>query len=209
VAGLVWVVVVEAHWQHHLTEREYAYGFMLREFFARVARVEVRHRIFTNEEGLATWCRELCYIPEPVVLVLASHGTAEGLSAHGRTISPATMADSLRYADSLMLVHFSACNLMQEGAAVEALHAQAHYPISGYTTAVDWGGSALVEFTYLDMILSRGLAPAQAAEQLVRLVTFAGDDAPPGSAYRPLGFRILLPGERYSQDSQDSQELLA
>jgi hypothetical protein len=196
--GLVWVVVIEAHWQSHLGEREYAYGFMLREFFARISGVEVRHRIFTNDDGLAKWCRELCYLAEPTAVLLATHGTTEGLSAHGRTVAPAAVVDSLRYADNIQLLHFSACLMMQEGPGgelVRALHRQAHYPVSGYTTAVDWGGSALVEFTYLDLVLAKGLPPEQAAEQLVRLVAFAGDKAPPGSAYPPLGFRILLPGQ--------------
>ena len=36
-------------------------------------------------------------------------------------------------------------------------------PVSGYTTSVDWSGSAILEFTYLDLILGKGLAPTEAA----------------------------------------------
>jgi hypothetical protein len=130
--------------------------------------------------------------------MLATHGTAEGLSAHGHVVTPKTLAAGLRYADSLLLLHFSACLVMQEGEAsafIKALHEGAHYPISGYRTSVDWGGSAVAEFTYLDLVLSKGLSPAAAAERLVDLVAFAGDTAPEGSPYAPLGFHIVLPRE--------------
>ena len=50
--NLTWLVVVEAPWQRFLSEREYSFGGMLREFFARVPAVQVRHRFFTNEAGL-------------------------------------------------------------------------------------------------------------------------------------------------------------
>ena len=66
VPGLVWLVVLEAYWQRGLGEKEYAFGNMLREFFARVPHIEVRQRFFNNEAGLAKWCRELLYLPEPI-----------------------------------------------------------------------------------------------------------------------------------------------
>src|SRR5262249_3285598 len=68
VPGRRWLVVIEAHWQHSYRERDYAFGHMLREFFARVPHVSVRHRFFDDEAGLSRWCRELMYVPEPVVL---------------------------------------------------------------------------------------------------------------------------------------------
>ena len=70
------------------------------------------------------------------------------------------------------------------------------FPVSGYTTSVDWGGSALIEFTYLDMILAQHLTPAQAAEQLPRLLTFAGDESPSGSPYAAAGFRFFMPRQQ-------------
>src|SRR5262249_37771182 len=84
--GLTWIVVLEANWQRHLAESEYAYGDMVREFFARVNGVEVRHRFFTDEASLDKWSRELLYLQEPTILMLAAHGTAEGLAAHGQII---------------------------------------------------------------------------------------------------------------------------
>lgn len=65
--------------------------------------------------------------------------------------------------------------------------------VSGYTTPVDWAQSALTEFIYLDMILEKGLTPARAAEQLLALVRFSGDDAIPAP---PTALRASLSSSR-------------
>jgi hypothetical protein len=191
--GQICLVVIEAHWQRHLMDREYSFGDMLREFFARVPSVRFSHRFFTNEAGLRQWCRDLTYIPDPVVAVIASHGTEAGLAVGGQTIPPQALSETLRHADNVQLLHFSACLTMQGGPLVEELRRTLPFPVSGYTTSVDWAASAIAEFTYLDMILARGLTPAEAAGQLPRLVTFAGDRGSDGSPYRPAGFQIVLP----------------
>jgi hypothetical protein len=193
VPGHMGLVVIEAHWQRHLMDREYSFGNMLKEFFARVPGVRFSHRFFGNEAGLRHWCRDLTYLPDPVVVVVASHGTEAGLGVHGQTIPPQALSETLRYADNVELLHFSACLTMQEGPLVEEMRRTVPFPVSGYTTSVDWAASAIAEFTYLDLILARGLTPAEAAEQLPRLVTFAGDSGVAGSPYRPAGFRIVLP----------------
>jgi hypothetical protein len=69
----------------------------------------------------------------------------------------------------------------------------APFPISGYMTSVDWAQSALTEFVYLDMMLEKGLRPAKAAEQFLRVVRFAGTEESPGSPYRPAGFCFFAP----------------
>ena len=188
----VWLVVIEAHWQRHLMDTEYSFGNMLREFFARVPSVRFAHRFFNNETGLRQWCRDLMYIPGPVVAVLASHGTAEGLTVQGQTIRPQAITESLQHADNVLLVHLSACLTMQDGGLVKELSEHLRIPFSGYTTSVDWAASAIAEFTYLDLILSKGLAPADAAAQLVQLLSFAGDKRKEGAAYPPAGFRIVV-----------------
>jgi len=66
-----------------------------------------------------------------------------------------------------------------------------HFAVSGYATSVDWGASALLEFTYLDLILNRGMDPAQAAAKLPVVVPYAGDQAPAASPYPAAGFRFL------------------
>ena len=136
------------------------------------------------------WCRQLAYLPEPTVLVITGHGETSGLTVDGRPIAMPAVVDALRLADSLKLLHFSACLVGQD--AGQALKA-APFPVSGYTTTVDWAQSALTEFIYLDMILEKGLAPAKAAEQLLALVRFSGSDELPGSPYRPAGFHFFEP----------------
>jgi hypothetical protein len=193
--GVTWLVVLEAHWQVHLQDNEYAFGHMLREFFARVPGVRVRQRFFTSAAGLRKWCQEIMYLAEPAVLVIASHGTAEGLNAYGEIIDGTVLADGLRYADNLRLMHFSACLMMEKGESspwYQALNAS--FPISGYTTTVDWAASALTEFLYLDMVLSKGLTPADAAAKLPELLPFSGDKGVAGSPYPAAGFRFL-PGK--------------
>jgi len=194
--GVMWLVIIEAHWQRSLMDRDYSFGRMLREFFARLGHVNVRHRFFDDEVGLERWCRELMYIPEPTCVALAAHATEEGLAAHGKTIPASVFAPYLRYADSVVALHFSSCLIMKDGKTsdlIRSLHDQVSFPISGYDRSVDWAGSALIEFHYFDMILGRGLTPAEASEQLLQLLSYAGDKAPPDSAYGAAGFRIALP----------------
>jgi hypothetical protein len=196
VRGRIWLVVLEAYWQRGLGEKEYAFGNMLREFFARLPNVEVRQRFFNNEAGLANWCRDLVYLAEPVALVLASHGGAEGLTAHGEIIGPGQLVETLRDADNIQLLHFSSCLMMDKGPAgdfARVLGQEVPFPISGYSTSVDWAASALIEFMYLDMILARGLPPQAAADQVMRLVAFAGDHQIADSPYPPAQFRFWQP----------------
>ena len=181
---LQWLVVFEAHWQRSFAEGEYAFGHMLRELFARSSNVRVRQRFFHDATSLEQWCRELLYLPEPAVLVIASHGVAEGLSVHGKIIETKKIFESLRHAAGLKLLHFSSC-------LVGLGRTRASFPVSGYRTSVDWGASALLEFTYLDLILNRGFDPAKAAAMLPTLVRFAGDRAPRGSPYPAAGFRFF------------------
>lgn len=183
--GLTWLVVLEAHWQRVLDDNEYAFGGMLHELFARVPWAQVRHRFYQSEASLVHWCRQLVYLPEPAVLVITGHGVSSGLTVDGKIIALSAIVDALQCADSLRLLHFSACLVGQDGG--QALGA-APFPVSGYTTSVDWALSALTEFIYLDMIMEKGLAPAKAAEQLLTLVRFSGSEPLPGSPYRPAGF---------------------
>ena len=107
----------------------------------------------------------------------------------------AELVENLFGRDELLLfnpVHFAAGE-DEPGDFSRRLASPAPFPISGYTTSVDWGGSAILEFTYLDMILSKALAPAEAAAHLVNLIAFAGDGPAPGSPYAPAGFHFIPP----------------
>ncbi|OAI50887.1 hypothetical protein AYO44_17435 [Planctomycetaceae bacterium SCGC AG-212-F19] len=196
--NLTWLVVLEAPWQKFLSDQEYSFGHMLREFFARVQGLQVRHRFFTNEAGLRKCCRDLLYIAEPVVLVIATHALPGGISVDGQTIEVAALVDILKHAGNVRALHFSACLLMQDP-AVEAqfrkLSAETGVAISGYRTSVDWAASALIEFTFLEMLLSRKLEPAAAATQLLKLLPFAGPAMPDDSVFRAADFTIVLPGD--------------
>ena len=183
--GLTWLVVAEAYWQRALDDNEFAFGDMLGELFARLPRVQVRHRYYHDETSLLHWCRQLLFLPEPAVLMLAGHGEPNGLTVNGKIIPLGRILEGLRYADGLQLLHFSSCLVGQDS---ERALIAAPFPVSGYKTSVDWAMSAFTEFIYLDMILEKGLAPAAAAEQLVSLVRFAGNEEIPGSPYRPAGF---------------------
>src|SRR5262249_6573213 len=137
VEGRSWLVVFEAPWQKFLVEREYAFGQMLREFFARLSHVQVRHRSFANEEGLRRCCRDLLFLAEPVALVIATHGERAGIKVMGKNIGFSALEEGLQDVDNLQLMHFSACLLLKEPDAVErmkALSRELRAPISGYTT---------------------------------------------------------------------------
>ena len=195
--GLTWLVVIEAHWQHSLADRDYSYGNMLKEIFARLPHVAVRQRFFNDEVSLERWCRELVYFPEPAIVLIASHGTPGAVTVHGQTIDTQRVLNGLRHASNIQLLHFSACLVMKEEKAGDfgrRVEKDIAFPISGYTTSVDWGASAILEFQYLDMILGKRCTPEQAAELLPRVITYAGDESPEGSPYVAVGFRFFKPG---------------
>lgn len=194
--NLTWLVVFEVPWQRYLVDREYAFGAMLREFFARLPHVRVRHRFFINEAGLRRCFRDLLYLAEPAVVVVASHALPEGIRAGDETISLEMFEEPLRQARNVRLLHFSACLLLREQATLARLQTlcrAAGVAISGYATSVNWAASAVIEFLFLELVLGQGLSPAEAADQLLRLIPIAGDKATPGTAFRPAGFRIVLP----------------
>lgn len=190
------LMVIEAPWEKSLKEKEYSFGNMLWEFLARLEDVEVRQRYFANEESLQQYCREVMYVAEPVYLWISTHALEHGIRVNGKTISIPPLLERLRHVPDLRLVHFAACLLMTDPAMLKLLQTfsdQLGLPISGYTTSVDWGESAIVEFTYVDLILSRGYTPEQAADELLRLLPFAGDEGDPDGVFPPAGFHMVTP----------------
>jgi hypothetical protein len=104
------------------------------------------------------------------------------------------LAECVRDLGGLKLLHFGAC-LVAGGDVPRKLHeAGARYPISGFVHPADWSGSAIVDFTYLDLILSRGLAPADAAEKTRSMMTFARKQGAEGDAIPPMGLVVVEPG---------------
>jgi hypothetical protein len=191
-----WLVVLEVPWLSIAADRDYSFGAMLREFFGRWPDVRVRQRFFTNLAALRRHCREMSLIPEPVALVVATHGQPKGIVLEDAIVDAAMIGDCLRNVEDLRLLHFSACLQMKDPEVVESWRAvaeQGGYAISGYSTSVDWAESAIIEFTYLDFVLSRGMPPQVAADQLLRLMPFAGDTGEPDTVFAPAGFRLVAP----------------
>jgi hypothetical protein len=196
VEGRVWLIILEAHWEESLAEHEYSYGDMLRAFFERVPAVEVRQRFFHDQDDLVRFCHELSGLLEPVVLYISSHGTTAGVAVAGETIDGAAIGAALRGLDTLALVHFGSCEVLagnEPAALLAAAGPEAAFPISGFRVAVDWAGSALVDFAYLSLVLEQGLAPAAAVRATRAMLSFAG---PPRADGLPIaGADLVLWGE--------------
>lgn len=176
IPGRTWLIILESHWESGLRDPEYSFGSMLRSFFTRLPDVEVRHRFVHDLADLRRFCQDAAFLAEPVVLYISSHGTPDGPAIGSDIASVETIAECVRDIHNLQLLHFGACALMR-GDAPERIAAAmpegVRFPISGFTEYVDWAGSALVDFTYLEMIFERGLAPVDAVEATRDMLSFA------------------------------------
>lgn len=194
VPGRVWLVILEANWEEGLSEHEYSYGAMLRAFFERLPNVAVRHRFIHDRDDLLRYCRETATLPDPVVLYISSHGSPKGLETGEQMVDGATLGTALRDAGNLVLLHLGACSVLREGfgaALMSASSPHAGFPISGYRRDADWAGSAIIDFTYLDLILEHGMTPEEAAAETKRTVQFAGKSDGSHDAIEPMDFTIL------------------
>ncbi len=204
--GRMWLVVLEAHWENDLAEREYAFGDMLRSYFtmADAKHVDVRHRYFHDLADFRRFSQSIHFLAEPVVLVVSSHGSPAGIWVGGQTIDAATIADCLKYADNLRLLHLSGCAMMA-GSVPRQIHEKlpgyARYPISGYQKFVAWDASALGDFTFLSFVLLRQRDPVLAVEQAIRVSPYIGSQSPSGSDFEPLGLTIVAPPDAPQEES--------
>lgn len=174
--GRTWLVILEMPWEESLREHEFSYGAMLRSFFERLPDVAVRHRFVHDRADLLRFLGELHELPDPVIVYISSHGTPEGVQAADGTIDGATIGRCLRGAGNIELLHFGACSALRGDLGNEILAAatpHARFPISGYRRDADWAGSAIVDFTYLDLILERGMSPKDAVDEVRRSLEFA------------------------------------
>ena len=190
-----WLVILETEWQESLTENEYSFGEMLAAWLGRLPDLQIRHRFVHDAEDVANMCAEAAMLPGDVYLVFASHGTEAGISLDGGTVTPRQVAQAVSIMPNLKLVHFSCCLIMAGGTDEAILSARndwdEDFAVSGYTTSVDWGGSAIIEFYYLNQILENGMTPVQAAEALLTDIRFAGSR---GTGYMDgAGFQINTP----------------
>lgn len=198
VAGRKWLVVLESRWESSLAEPEYTYGEMLKIFFARTPGVEVRQRFYTDRASLLKWMREAALLAEPVVLYFSGHGTKDGLNTETGPATAAVLAEPLKAGGNVSLVHFGSCEVMKGGVPAELQRLAgpgARFPVSGFAQPVDWAASAVSDFMYLDLILSRDLTPAKAAAELKRLMPFTARKSS-ATGYDGLSFRLLAAPER-------------
>ena len=208
-----WLVVLEAEWQESMDERDFSFGEMLTAWFERVPGVEVRHRFVHDEEDVARFCFEAAGLPGTVYLVLASHGSTDGLELPGGVMDAEELLDALApLAGSMAMLHFSSCEVMAGSCASTILGRSSMdwrdgFVVSGYDRSVDWHLSAVIEIFYYNLILEQGMEPAAAAETVLEALSFAGTSASHG--LEPSGFtwmsvedspivsplRILNPGK--------------
>ena len=138
----------------------------------------------------------MTYLTEPVYLHISSHGDQTGVNAGGKTVGAKELADCLKDVGDLRLLHFGSC-LVCAGDVPRQIHEilgpSARFPITGYTKVADWGGSAVIDFTYLDLVLARGVEPAEAVRQTRKMVSFAGDKGGPGDAIPAAGLVVIEP----------------
>jgi hypothetical protein len=181
--GRKWLVVLEANWETSLAEPPYSYGAILRAFFERAPDIQVRQRYFHDREDLVRLCRELGSLLEPVTLYISSHGSQAGVGVGAEVIDGETIGRALAGLTNLELVHFGGCELLggDLGANVRRA-AGSSFPLSGFEVEVDWAASAIVDLTYLHLVLEREMAPAEAVAALHSMLSFArsetNDDDP-------------------------------
>ncbi len=203
-----WLVVLEASWEESLAEDEYAFGDMLRAYFARLPAVRMRHRRVYDEADFMRATREIGYLAEPVVVVVAAHGDTDGVVLDSGKIGGKAIAASLAGAPNVSLLHFSSCAVMGGGLVDEILAdlpASRALAVSGYAVPVDWAASAILEMLYLDFVLGRGIAPARAAEHVRGELACAKDKGAPGSPLGAACFRFVerkAAAERRKEDGR-------
>ncbi len=191
--GVLWLVVMEAPWETTLATQPYSFGEMLRAYFARFPHVRVRQTTILDRDDFVRTADELAYLAEPVALVLAGHGEAEGLLAGGEVITAADITAALADAPGVFLTHFSACAVMGgevPGQILGGLPEGRAMALSGYAVPVDWAASAVLEFLYLELVLGRRMPPAEAAAVIRAELGFAGDQPTAGSPLGAAQFRF-------------------
>lgn len=193
--GSRWLVILEAEWQSGMTEPEYSFGEMLDAFFARVEGVRVRHRFIHDRSDLELFALETAALPGSVCLLISCHATEEGISLADEMLDGRAIASALSPCRNLAMLHFSSCLVMGGSIPGEIMSSRRDWRdgfiISGYTKSVDWAGSAIIEFYYLDNILENGLAPAEAARAVLGTMDFAGSQ--PGGWMDAAGFTWIEP----------------
>ncbi len=179
--GISQLILLEGDWDAE--KSDYSFGAMLKAFFARNKSVKFHHSQITNKPTLLKQIRETAFLAEPFILVLAGHGSKDGILAADESVGASDITGAMNYSTSAKLIHFSACDIMK-GTFTSAI------PVSGYKTSVDWAASAIAEFMYFDLILNRNLKPKSAAALLTKLMPFTAESKIENSPFESLGFKF-------------------
>ncbi|KZD15890.1 MAG: hypothetical protein AO394_07540 [Candidatus Fermentibacter daniensis] len=195
VEGTKWLVILEAEWQTGMSEPEYSFGEMLATFFARVGNVRVRQRFIHDRSDLEKFALEAAALPGSVYMLLSCHATEDGIALADEILDGRAIAAALSPCRNLALLHFSSCLVMGGGIPGQIMSSRHDWNdgfiISGYTKSVDWAGSAIIEFIYLDCMLEKGMAPASAARAVLGTIDYAGEA--PGGWMDAAGFTWIEP----------------
>jgi hypothetical protein len=190
-----WLVVLEPHWERHLAETEFSFGDMLRPYFRRMPMVRFRHRWVHGRADVLRHCAEVAFLPEDVVLYISSHGTPEGVAVPDGVVTASEIAAALGDAANVHLLHFGGCSIAAGSLPEEIVSAQpanSRFPVSGFCRFAEWSGSAIVDFTYLTLVLERRLAPVDAVAATRSELRFAGSALNPGDGKMfPMDLRIV------------------
>lgn len=193
--GQRWLVVLEPHWERRLADTEFSFGDMLRPFFQRIRPVRFRHRRVHSREDFLRHCSDVAFLPDDVVLYISSHGTSAGVAVPDGVVTATDIAAALGDAANVQLLHFGGCNIAAGSLPediVSAQPARCRFPVSGFCRFADWSGSAIVDFTYLTLVLERRLAPVDAVAATRSELRFAGSALNPGEGkIFPMDLRIV------------------
>jgi hypothetical protein len=193
--GQRWLVVLEPHWERRLSDTEFSFGDMLRPFFQRIRPVRFRHRRVHSREDFLRHCSDVAFLPDEVVLYISSHGTSAGVAVPDGVVTAADIAAALGDAANVHLLHFGGCSIAAGSLPEDIVSAQpagCRFPVSGFCRIADWSGSAIVDFTYLTLVLERRLAPVDAVAATRSELRFAGSALNPGDGKMfPMDLRIV------------------
>lgn len=189
-----WLVVLEANWETSLAEPQYAFGPMLKQYFTmpNAQYIQFRHRYFHDVADLKRFCRDVCFLADPVVLLLSTHGNPTGIEVFNDVITADEMSDCLVGLSNVHLLHLSGCSMMAGNYPKQLQQTPGtNMAISGYTTLVDWDTSAIADLTYLTMVLLKQLDATEAAEEAIKAAPYLGAEATNSKLFAPLGLTVL------------------
>ena len=82
------------------------------------------------------------------------------ITGAGTGIGRAIALEMVREGADLAITDIDLASAQKVANEAQALRADARFPSSGYKRIADWGGSAVIDFNYLELVLAKRLPPA-------------------------------------------------